>query len=351
MDGRGRVVDNIFTERLWRSVKYEEFYLHDYASPWKARQSLRRYFHFYNFERPHQALDYRTPAELYYQGHAAQLLFAERRSLAQTHVVSCPKILVHPKASQTTAIQANAGRVQARSDLSYEIYQTREENEMENEHLEAVMQAVIDGDQEQTVRAVEAALSARLDPLIILREGLTQGADAVGRYFEEGTYFLPQLMMSGNALKAAMDLVLPAIKETHPEGGDQNTGVIVMATVQTDVHDIGKNLVSSMLSANGFAVHDLGVDVPIKAIIEEAEKVSADIIGCSALLTTSMPYMRDLIEMLKARNLRERYGVMVGGASVTPEFAESIGADGTAADPMNAVRLAKKLINDKRMTA
>jgi len=197
---------------------------------------------------------------------------------------------------------------------------------MENEHLEAVMQAVIDGDQEQTVRAVEAALSARLDPLIILREGLTQGADAVGRYFEEGTYFLPQLMMSGNALKAAMDLVLPAIKETHPEGGDQNTGV-------------------------GFAVHDLGVDVPIKAIIEEAEKVSADIIGCSALLTTSMPYMRDLIEMLKARNLRERYGVMVGGASVTPEFAESIGADGTAADPMNAVRLAKKLINDKRMTA
>jgi len=93
------------------------------------------------------------------------------------------------------------------------------------------------------------------------------------------------------------------------------------------------------------------VDVPIKAIIEEAEKVSADIIGCSALLTTSMPYMRDLIEMLKARNLRERYGVMVGGASVTPEFAESIGADGTAADPMNAVRLAKKLINDKRMTA
>lgn len=219
---------------------------------------------------------------------------------------------------------------------------------MDSEHLQIVKQAVIDGDQEAALEATRAALDAGLDPLVILREGLTQGADAVGKYFEEGTFFLPQLMMSGNALKAAMDIVLPAIKETHPAGGDQDTGVIVIATVQTDVHDIGKNLVSSMLSANGFTVHDLGVDVPLKSIIEQAEKVAADIIGCSALLTTSMPYMRDLVQMLEARHLRARYKVMVGGASVTPEFAVGIGADGTAADPMSAVKLAKRLIKEKR---
>jgi corrinoid protein of di/trimethylamine methyltransferase len=219
---------------------------------------------------------------------------------------------------------------------------------VETEHIQNVKDAVIDGDQQAALEATRTALDAGLDPLIILREGLTQGANEVGEYFEEGTFFLPQLMMSGNALKAAMDIVLPAIKETHPGGGDHDTGVIVIATVQTDVHDIGKNLVSSMLSANGFTMHDLGVDVPLKTIIEQAEKVDADIIACSALLTTSMPYMRDLIQMLEARDLRERYRVMVGGAPVTPEIAKSIGADGTAADPMNAVKLAKRLINEKR---
>jgi methylmalonyl-CoA mutase cobalamin-binding domain/chain len=120
-----------------------------------------------------------------------------------------------------------------------------------------------------------------------------------------------------------------------------------MATVQTDIHDIGKSLVSSMLTAAGFEVTDLGVDVPLKAIIEKAEEIGADIIGLSALLTTSMPFQRDLIELLKARGLRDKYIVLVGGAPVTPEIAARIGADGTAPNAAEAVQLARRLMDAK----
>jgi methylmalonyl-CoA mutase cobalamin-binding domain/chain len=121
-----------------------------------------------------------------------------------------------------------------------------------------------------------------------------------------------------------------------------------MATVKTDIHDIGKNIVASMLTASGFQVHDLGVDVPIKRIIATAQEVNANIIGCSALLTTSMPFMRDLVDLLQAMGERQRFKVMVGGASVTPEFVEKIGADGTAQNAIKAVQLAQHLIREQR---
>ena len=213
-----------------------------------------------------------------------------------------------------------------------------------NNLMDVIKQVVIDGNQEETVNQVKTALSNGVDPLKILNEGLTPGAELVGKYFEEGTYFLPQLMLTGRALKAAMEIIVPIIKKQQADllGGD--TGIVVLATIQSDVHDIGKNLVSTMLSAGGFTVHDLGVDVPIETIINKAIEVDAVIIGCSALLTTSTPYLRDMINLLEVRGLRKRFKVVIGGASITPEYATSIGADGTAADAVGAVRLARKMV-------
>jgi methanogenic corrinoid protein MtbC1 len=218
----------------------------------------------------------------------------------------------------------------------------------EESYLESIREAVIDGQRGATVEATEAALNFGIDPLRVLKEGLTSGAELVGQYFEEGTFFLPQLMLAGNALRAGMEVVQPVIKERYPTRSNDDTGVVVIATVHTDVHDIGKNLVGSMLSASGFTVHDLGVDVPLKNIIERAGEVDADIIACSALLTTSAPYLRDLVQMLEDRNFRRRFSVIIGGASVNPEFAAEIGSDGTAADAVGAVRLARSLIRAKR---
>lgn len=213
-------------------------------------------------------------------------------------------------------------------------------------YIEEIQQAVIDGSDSAAPQSVQAALDGGVDPLAILNEGLMAAADVVGQRFETGEYFLPQLMLTGRALKASMAILEPALKQVYADQPElqQHGGVVVIATVHRDIHDIGKNMVSSMLTASGFEVHDMGVDVPIKSIIEKAEEVGASLIACSALLTTSMPLMRDLIELLKAMGLREKYKVMVGGAPVTPEFAEQIGADGTAANAVQAARLAKTLI-------
>ncbi len=213
-----------------------------------------------------------------------------------------------------------------------------------SEHLTKIIAAIIDGDAEAAQESAQSALAAGLDPLLILNEGLMRGADDVGKRFERGEYFLPELMLAGRALKAAMDIVKPALLEKYSGADSQVKGIVVAATVQTDIHDIGKNIVASMLMAAGFEVVDMGVDVPIKAIIDKAEELGAQVIALSALLTTSMPFIKDLIELLKARGLREKYIVLVGGASVTEEWAKSIGADGTARNAAEAVQLARKLI-------
>src|SRR5690606_1092619 len=199
----------------------------------------------------------------------------------------------------------------------------------EQQHLEEIKTAIIDGEDKDAESATSAALDDNVDPLVILNDGLMAGADVVGKRFEQGIFFLPQLMLTGRALKASMAVVEPVLQAAYAAAGEEDqsdTGVVVMATVKTDIHDIGKNIVSSMLTASGFQVHDLGVDVPIKTIVSKAQEVNANIIGCSALLTTSMPFMRDLINLLEAMGERDRFKVMVGGASVTPEFAERIKA-------------------------
>lgn len=219
---------------------------------------------------------------------------------------------------------------------------------MEPEELiEELSACIIDGDPGGAAESAQAAISAGIDPMRILNEGLMAGAAEVGRLFERGEYFLPELMLAGRALKASMEVVKPVLIEKYSGAAGALRGKVVMATVQTDIHDIGKSLVSSMLTAAGFEVTDLGVDVPLKAIIEKAEEIGADIIGLSALLTTSMPFQRDLIELLKARGLRDKYIVLVGGAPVTPEIAARIGADGTAPNAAEAVQLARRLMEAK----
>lgn len=217
----------------------------------------------------------------------------------------------------------------------------------DNEHLNAIVNAVIEGEAEDAVEATQKALDAKVDPLVILNTGLMSGADEVGKRFERFEYFLPELMLAGRALKSAMEIVKPVLLEKYADAADQARGKVVAATIQTDIHDIGKNIVSSMLTASGFEVTDMGVDVPIKSIIDKAEEIGADIICLSALLTTSMPFMKDLIQLLEARNLREKYIVLVGGASVTDTWARAIGADGTAKNAADAVKLARDKVQSR----
>jgi corrinoid protein of di/trimethylamine methyltransferase len=214
----------------------------------------------------------------------------------------------------------------------------------ENPHIQAIVEAVIDGDPDASAEATQSALEASMDPLVILNEGLMSGADEVGKRFERGEYFLPELMLAGRALKAAMEVVKPSLLKKYEGTDNKVKGRVISATIQTDIHDIGKNIVSSMLTAAGYEVTDMGVDVPIKSIIDKAEEIGAQVICLSALLTTSMPFMRDLIETLKARGIREKYVVLVGGASVTESWSNHIGADGTARNAADAVKLAREKI-------
>jgi len=208
----------------------------------------------------------------------------------------------------------------------------------DNTILEAVSTCVVDGDPKAAAVETQAALNA-------VDEGLMSGAATVGELFERGEVFLPDLILAGKALNAAVTVLKPEL--ALRQSGRTDVGRVVIATVQTDIHDIGKNIVASMLTAAGFEVDDLGVDVPIRTIIDRAEETKADIIACSVLLTTSMPYLRDLTRLLQARNLRDKYRVIVGGASVTEEFAHDIGADGTAPDAMQAVQLVRELMARK----
>jgi len=210
--------------------------------------------------------------------------------------------------------------------------------------IEQISQAVIDGDDAASAEKTRLALESGTDPLLILNTGLMAGAEVVGKRFEQGEYFLPELLLTARALKSAMEVIKPALLEQQSMGVGRVSGKIIVATIQTDIHDIGKNIVASLLTASGYDVTDMGVDVPLKSIVDKAEEIGADIIAVSCLLTTSMPYMKDLIELLKGRGVRGKYKVLVGGASVTKAWAESIGADGTASNAADAVVLVRSLL-------
>jgi dimethylamine corrinoid protein len=168
------------------------------------------------------------------------------------------------------------------------------------------------------------------------------GLDEVGAQFSTGEMFLPDLVLAAEAMKAAIAVLEPAMAQQGR--ARQILGTVVIGTIEGDIHDIGKTLVATMLAASGFAVHDLGVNVPIKTFIETAQQVNADLIGASALLTTTMVKQRDLVNALEAAGLRSKIKVMVGGAPVTAEWVTEIGADGFSRDAIGAVQLAKTLV-------
>lgn len=218
---------------------------------------------------------------------------------------------------------------------------------MEKEKILALMsQAVIDGDEEAASRLAREALQLKLDPAEVIEKGYVPGIQKAGELWEKGEYFLPELITSSEAMKAALAILEPEIK--NRDQGRKVKGKIVIGTVEGDIHDIGKNIVASMLQASGFEVYDLGADVKLEKFIDKAEEVGADIIGLSALLTTTMIGQKRLVELLFQRQLRERYKVIVGGAPVTADWANRIGADGYAENAVAAVHLVQQLLGQAR---
>ncbi|HOA35759.1 MAG TPA: corrinoid protein [Bacillota bacterium] len=206
--------------------------------------------------------------------------------------------------------------------------------------FEKIKAAILDGDVEETAALVKKALADGLEPLEVLNKGCIPGIEKAGALFEAEEFFLPELITAGEATKAAMELLLPELRKK--EDAWQSAGKFVIGTVEGDMHDIGKSIVASMLSAAGFEVFDLGIDVSAERFIEEIKTKEPDFLGLSALLTSTMPKQQEVIDALKEAGLRDKVKVFVGGAPVSSEWAEKIGADGYAEDAVAAVKLAKK---------
>ncbi len=202
-------------------------------------------------------------------------------------------------------------------------------------------EAIVAGDREAAAALAGDAVRGGLDLLDVIERGYVPGMQKVGELWEQGEYFLPELISSAEAMKAAMAVIDPELQKRHL--GSRMSGRVVIGTVEGDIHDIGKNLVASMLQAGGFEVHDLGADVKLERFIDKAEEVGAGMICLSALLTTTMTNQRRLIGMLDDRGLRAKYKVLVGGAPASRKWAEEIGADGYAENAVAAVKLAKDL--------
>ena len=206
--------------------------------------------------------------------------------------------------------------------------------------FERAIDAIVTGNAAQALEVAKEGLAEGIDPLKLLDQGFIPGINKVGDLFGSGRLFLPELVMSANAMEGVTALV----NESMPSDQEQNRGRLVIATVEGDVHDIGKTIVVSLMKANGFDVLDLGRDVAVPRLIEEADKFDAHIIGTSALLTTTMGAQKQLEEELTAAGLKDRFKTMVGGAPVTQRWANRIGADGFAEDAGEAVRKAKTLL-------
>jgi len=213
---------------------------------------------------------------------------------------------------------------------------------MSNEKfLEMVKKAIVTGNKEEAEQLAQQAISEKMDLNEVIEQGYILGIQEVGRLWEEGEYFLPELITSAECMKAAMEIMKPELEKAHIT--TRSAGKIVIGTVEGDIHDIGKNLVASILSANGFDVIDLGADVKLDQFIEKADEVNADLICLSALLTTTMTGQKKLIERLKEKGLYGRFKVMVGGAPVTRKYADRIGADGYGENASASVDLARSL--------
>ena len=210
------------------------------------------------------------------------------------------------------------------------------------ELYQKMAQSIIDGDSDASIELANQAVQSGIDPLDAITKGFVVGVNQVGEAFSCGDAFLPELVMAGEAMKAAVSTLEPEMEKrgSHRE----MLGKVVLATVEGDIHEIGKSLVGTMLSASGFQVYDMGVDVAVTKLVAKAKEVNADIVAMSALLTTTMVKQREVIEALEQAGLRSGIKVMVGGAPVTREWVQKIGADGYSEDAIGAVGVAKSLM-------
>jgi corrinoid protein of di/trimethylamine methyltransferase len=213
---------------------------------------------------------------------------------------------------------------------------------MLNELFTQLTNSLIEGDPDATLELTQKAIKTGLEPMAIIKDGLMPGMNIVGEKFASGEYFLPDLIIAADGMEKAMQVLEP---ELHARQQTlESAGIVVLGTVKGDIHEIGKSLVGTMLSANGFKVYDLGVDVPTETFVDKVKETNANIVGLSALLTTTMTTQREIIQALTEAGIRNTIKVMVGGAPVTRSWAEEIGADGYAEDAMGAVQIARHLM-------
>jgi 5-methyltetrahydrofolate--homocysteine methyltransferase len=209
------------------------------------------------------------------------------------------------------------------------------------EVLQNIFNGILEGDRETVRSNVQQAIDAKMAPAVILNDGMVSAMAEVGKRFEEGEYYVPELLIAARAMKTGLALLKPLLQLAKVKAA----GKVAAGTVKGDLHDIGKNLVCMMLEGAGFEIMDLGTDVSPEKFVDAVQNGKADIIALSALLTTTMPNMQTTIEALKTAGLRSQAKVIIGGAPVTDSYARQIGADGYAADASRAVALAKSLMS------
>jgi len=207
--------------------------------------------------------------------------------------------------------------------------------------LQKIAEELIKGNYPEMPKLVQQALDAKIPPSRILNEGLVAGMDVVGEKFRRDEFFMPEVLIAARAMQAGMDILRPKLVET----GVKLAGKVVLGTVKGDLHDIGKNLVGMMLEGSGFQVVDLGIDIPPEKFVDAVRTNQPDVLGLSALLTTTMPKMKETIESLIEAGVRNKVKIMVGGAPVTEKFAKDIGADGYAPDAATAVEKVRELVS------
>lgn len=207
--------------------------------------------------------------------------------------------------------------------------------------LEEMAQSLIKGDADGVGQLTDKALNADVSPEVILNNGLVAGMNVVGEKFKNNEFFIPEVLIAARAMKAGMEKIKPLLAEANVE----SRGRVIVGTVKGDLHDIGKNIVGMMLEGAGFDVVNLGTDVTIEMILEEMKKNPINVIGLSALLTTTMVYMKEVIDVLNQEGLRDKVKVIVGGAPITQKYADEIQADGYAPDAASSVDLVKGLLN------
>ena len=206
--------------------------------------------------------------------------------------------------------------------------------------IEPIFECILEGDNKGIKAAVQKALDSGLEPGTILNQGMINAMSEVGKRFEEGEYYVPEMLISARAMKEGLELLRPLLIQQKV----QSAGVVILGTVKGDLHDIGKNLVGMMLEGSAFEIIDLGTDVSPEKFVQAVQEHHPNIVALSALLTTTMPNMESTIKALKAAGLRDQVKVIIGGAPVTEQYAHEIGADGYGADASRAVSIARSLV-------